>query len=109
MDETDDYYIWKLNSYVPVSSKKELVNFLYDHKKDVKRFMRKDRIGYKNDRDNTMIQVATYFCSMYLRSINMRYSAGYLLVVIFLCCSCPALHAQKNAQNLITSYFMMHP
>jgi hypothetical protein len=61
MDETNDYYIWKLNSYVPVNSKRELVNFMYDHKKDVQKFIRKNKLDYKNDKDNTMIQVATYF------------------------------------------------
>jgi hypothetical protein len=35
----------------------------------------------------------------------MRYSVGSLLLVIFLGCFCPALHAQKNAENLITATF----
>ena len=35
----------------------------------------------------------------------MRYSVGCLLLVIFLGCYSPELHAQKNAQNLITVTF----
>ncbi len=51
----------KLNSYVPVNSKRELVNFMYDHKKDVQKFIRKNKLDYNDDKDNTMIQVAAYF------------------------------------------------
>ena len=40
-----------------------------------------------------------------LLTTDMRYPAGSLLLVIFLGCFCPALHAQKNAGNLITATF----
>ncbi len=61
MDETNDYYIWRLNSYVPVNSKHELLNIMYDHKKDIQRFIRKNDLDFKNDKDNALSQVAAYF------------------------------------------------
>jgi hypothetical protein len=61
MDEFDDYYIWRLNSYVPVNSKRELLNIMYDHKKDIQRFIRKSDLDLKNDKDNALAQVAAYF------------------------------------------------
>jgi len=61
MDETNDYYIWRLNSYVAVSTKRELLDYMYDHKKDVQRFIRKNKLDYRNDKENTLIQVAGYF------------------------------------------------
>lgn len=61
MDETNDYYIWRLNSYVPVNSKRELLKIMYDHKKDIQRFIRKNDLDLKNDKDNALIQVAAYF------------------------------------------------
>ncbi|HEY4935935.1 MAG TPA: hypothetical protein VII44_05110 [Puia sp.] len=61
MDETDNYYIWRLNSYVPVNTKRELLNFRYDHKKEIQRFIRKNKLDYRNDKDNTLIRVAAYY------------------------------------------------
>jgi len=60
MDETNNYYIWRLNSYVVVNSKRELLNILYDHKKDIQRFIRKNDLDLKNDKDNALAQVAAY-------------------------------------------------
>ncbi len=61
MDETNDYYMWRLNSYIPVNSKRELLNIMYDHKKDIQRFIRKNDLDLKNDKDNALAQVAAYF------------------------------------------------
>ena len=60
MDETNNYYIWRLNSFVVVNSKRELLNILYDHKKDIQRFIRKNDLDLKNDKDNALAQVAAY-------------------------------------------------
>ncbi|HWY36070.1 MAG TPA: hypothetical protein VNX68_15605, partial [Nitrosopumilaceae archaeon] len=56
MDETNNYYIWRLNSFVVVNSKRELLNILYDHKKDMQRFIRKNDLDLKNDKDNALAQ-----------------------------------------------------
>jgi hypothetical protein len=61
MDETNEYYIWRFNSYIPVNTKRELLNYMYDHKKDIQKFIRKNKLDYRNDTDNTLIQVAAYF------------------------------------------------
>jgi hypothetical protein len=60
MDETNNYYIWRLNSFVVVNSKRELLNILYDHKKDMQRFIRKNDLDLKNDKDNALAQIAAY-------------------------------------------------
>jgi hypothetical protein len=37
------------------------LNYMYDHKKDIQKFIRKNKLDYRNDTDNTLIQVAAYF------------------------------------------------
>jgi hypothetical protein len=61
MDEFDDYYIRGRNEYTIVNSKRELLNFMNDHKKEIQRFIRKNKLDFKNDKDNTLSQVAAYY------------------------------------------------
>jgi hypothetical protein len=61
MDEYDDYYMRGRNSYVVVNTKRELYNFMNDHKKEIQRFIRKNKLDFKNDKDNTLTQVAAYY------------------------------------------------
>ena len=61
MDEFNDYYIRGRSGYVVVNSKRELFNFMPDHKKEIQRFMRKNNLDFKNDKDNTLSQVAAYY------------------------------------------------
>jgi hypothetical protein len=61
MDEFDDYYIKGRVSYFKISSKRELFNFAGDHKKEIQRFIRKNKLDLKNDKDNTLSQVAAFY------------------------------------------------
>jgi hypothetical protein len=61
MDEFDNYYIRGRGSYFNISSKRELFNFAGDHKKEIQRFIRKNKLDLKNDKDNTLSQVAAYY------------------------------------------------
>jgi hypothetical protein len=61
MDEFDDYYIRGRNEFTIVNSKRELLNFMNDHKKEIQRFIRKNKLDFKNDKDNTLSQVAAYY------------------------------------------------
>jgi len=61
MDEFEDYYIRRRNEYTIVNSKRELLNFMNDHKKEIQRFMRKNKLDFQNDKDNTLSQVAAYY------------------------------------------------
>jgi hypothetical protein len=61
MDEFDNYYIRGKSGYFAVNSKRALFNFMSDHKKDVQRFIRKNNLDFKDDMDNTLVQVAAYY------------------------------------------------
>jgi hypothetical protein len=61
MDEFDDYYIRSWNTYVLVKSKHEFLNFVGDHKKEVQRFIRKNKLNYRTDKDNTLKLAAAYY------------------------------------------------
>jgi hypothetical protein len=61
MDESNDYYIKRGEAYFHVTSKKELLNFVGDHKKEVQRFIRKNKLNYRRDKDKTLIQVTAYY------------------------------------------------
>jgi hypothetical protein len=61
MDEFDNYYIRHKNTYFPVNTKSQLLEVMGDHKKEVQRFIRKNKLNYRTDKDNTLKQVAAYY------------------------------------------------
>jgi hypothetical protein len=61
MDESDNYYIRHKNTYFLVNTKSQLLEVMNDHKKEVQRFIRKNKLNYRSDKDNTLKQVAAYY------------------------------------------------
>jgi hypothetical protein len=61
VDETHDYFIKNGNTYRRVKTKKELLDILADHKKEVQQFMRKNRLKYRKDPENTLVKTAAFY------------------------------------------------
>jgi hypothetical protein len=59
--ESDSYYILKGKTWIGIKSKKDLLNILDDRRKEIKSFIKKNKLNYRKDRDNTLIQVAGYY------------------------------------------------
>jgi hypothetical protein len=58
---SNSFYFKKNNAYVQINSKKELFEFFGDRQKDVQRFIKKSRLNFRKDRENTLIQAAGFF------------------------------------------------
>ena len=56
-----DYFIKSGNTYKRVKSAGQLTDILHDHQKEIRRFMKKNKLNFRRDRDNTLIQVAGYY------------------------------------------------
>jgi hypothetical protein len=61
IDETDYYFIKKGDIFASVNTKSELFKQLKDHKKDVQRFIGKNKLNFRSDKANTLAQVAAYY------------------------------------------------
>ena len=59
--ENDFYYLKKEGKFYDVKNKNALLEVLQDKKKDVKQFMRKNKLKFRKDPDNVLIQVARYY------------------------------------------------
>jgi predicted RNA binding protein YcfA (HicA-like mRNA interferase family) len=58
---SNGYYFKKDNVYVQISSKKELFDFFGARQKDIQRFIKKSRLNFRKDKENTLIQAAGFF------------------------------------------------
>ncbi|HEY4936224.1 MAG TPA: hypothetical protein VII44_06580 [Puia sp.] len=55
------YFIKKGNKYLRVKSKRELLDILNDRQKDIQHFIKKNKLNFRKDKENTLIQVAGYY------------------------------------------------
>jgi hypothetical protein len=62
--ESESYFIHNGGSWVYIKSRKDLLNILGDRRKEIQRFIKKNKLNYKKDRDNTLIQVGGYYDQM---------------------------------------------
>jgi hypothetical protein len=58
---SDSYFIRINGSWIYFKSRKDLLNILSDQRKEIQRFIKKNKLNYKKDRDNTLNQVAGYY------------------------------------------------
>jgi hypothetical protein len=58
---SNGYFFKKNNVYVQINSKKELFEFFGDRQKDVQRFIKKSRLNFRKDKENTLIKTAGFF------------------------------------------------
>ena len=61
VNRSDSYFIHVGSSWIYFKSKKDLLNILSDRRKEIQRFIKKNKLNYKKDRDNTVTQVAGYY------------------------------------------------
>jgi hypothetical protein len=61
VDETTDYFIRTANGYKPANSKGEILQVFKDHKKEVQQYMKKNKLKFRSDKENTLIEVAGYY------------------------------------------------
>jgi len=55
------YYIKKDNAYLPVRAKKSILSIFPDKKKEIKQYIRKNKLSYKRDRDNMLAKTTAYY------------------------------------------------
>lgn len=61
VDQSDRYFIYVGKSWIYVRSRRDLLKILDDHRKEIQRFIKKNKLKYRKDSDNTLIQVAGYY------------------------------------------------
>jgi hypothetical protein len=59
--EQDSYFIQKEKKYYPVGSQHTLLEILKDRKKDLKKYMRENKIRFKANPENAIILAAKYY------------------------------------------------
>jgi hypothetical protein len=59
--ESSEYFIKTGNGYVRVRSKAELVDIFKTHKKEIQRFLKKNKLKYRRDKENTIEKTAAYY------------------------------------------------
>ena len=60
-EENDLYFFYKNDKYYSIKSKNDLLGFFKDRKKDVKRYLRKNKIKFKKDPETTILKSVEYY------------------------------------------------
>ncbi len=60
-DENTRYYLVKDGTFNVVKTKGSVLQVLNDRKQDVKNFIRKNRINFRDDRENAIVRVAEFY------------------------------------------------
>lgn len=55
------YYIQKNNSFYSIKKKASILDIFKDRKKDIRQYIRKNKLRYRDDRDNMLIKVTAYY------------------------------------------------
>ena len=61
IEESDSYFIKKGNSFIRVKSKNEMFDIFPDHQKEIQLFIKKNKLNFRKDEENTLTQVAAYY------------------------------------------------
>jgi hypothetical protein len=61
VNESKSYFIHTGGTWIYIRSRKDLLNILDNRRKEIQRFIKKNKLNYRKDRDNTLIQVAGYY------------------------------------------------
>ncbi|HEY6976856.1 MAG TPA: hypothetical protein VH396_11250 [Chitinophagaceae bacterium] len=59
--ERNFYYLEKAAKFYNMKNKNSLLEVLHDKKKEIKQFIRKNKLKFKRDPDNVLIQIARYY------------------------------------------------
>jgi len=60
LDKTD-YYLKKGNDYYPISSTNSLINALKDHKPELDKYVKNNRAGLKENKEQAFVQIAAFY------------------------------------------------
>ncbi len=63
--QKDKYFLLKDGIYYPVNKRGSVVHVLEDHKKEVKHFMKSNRLYYRTEKDRDLTVVARYYESLF--------------------------------------------
>jgi hypothetical protein len=55
------YYIQKDNIFYSIKKKSSILDIFKDRKKDIRQYIRKNKLNYKKNRDNMLIKVTAYY------------------------------------------------
>jgi hypothetical protein len=55
------YYIKMNNTYYSISNRKSILSIFKDRKKEVKQFIRKNKLSYRKDRDNMLTKATAWY------------------------------------------------
>ena len=58
---TDQYYAVKEDNYYAIKSQNDILNLLGEKKKDIQRYLKKDRIKFKKDPEHALVKIAELF------------------------------------------------
>jgi hypothetical protein len=61
IDTKTNYYLQHDSKYTQINSQKELLDFYSRQKKEVLHFIKKNKLNFKKDPDDLLIQVAAYY------------------------------------------------
>jgi hypothetical protein len=61
VDESNDYYIKTGNIYKRVKSKTDFIESFPDHQKDIQHFIKKNKLNFHRDKENTLVKTAEYY------------------------------------------------
>jgi hypothetical protein len=60
-EENDLYFIFRNNKYYSIKDKNNLFDFFKDRKKDLKKYLRKNKIKFKNDPELAILKSVEYY------------------------------------------------
>lgn len=61
IDIHEFYYLKRNNTYYSIQNKKSVLSFFKDHKKDIRQYIRKNKLSYRKDKDNMLAKVTAYY------------------------------------------------
>ncbi len=60
----NNFYLEIAGKFYPVNRKNSLLKLLSNRKKEIQQFIRKKKLNYRQDKENTLIKVVTYYDSL---------------------------------------------
>jgi hypothetical protein len=60
-EETVKYYLLKGGIFYPVKHKKDILTIVKDRRKEVQRFLLKNKLNYRKDREKTLVAVVEFY------------------------------------------------
>jgi hypothetical protein len=61
IDVVNYYYLQKNNTCYSIKNKGSIMDIFKDRKKDIRQYIRKNKLSYRKDRDNMLIKVTAYY------------------------------------------------